>query len=78
MRYSVSIVLWALSLGFVLASAPVDYTVRTHNAPGSSVADVHKAIRREIAKAATEKREKPAKHSTILDRSWNGAVLLKL
>ncbi|KAF2105935.1 hypothetical protein BDV96DRAFT_655207 [Lophiotrema nucula] len=73
---------------FLLASAlslassspsPVEYTVRTHNAPGYSNRDTHNAIRREIVRAAAlGKRNIDSNTTVVLDRSWDGATLLKI
>lgn len=78
--------LGALLYSFVLASclsfvaatpSPMDLAVRTYNAPGSTVEDTYRAIRRGLAAAKLEKRT-DLKGNTTLDRSWDGAVLLKL
>jgi hypothetical protein len=68
----------ALSLA-TASSAPVEYTVRTHNAPGYSNQDTHNAIQREVARAAAlGKRDFEGNVSLVLDTSWDGATLLKM
>jgi len=56
-----------------------DVAVRTNNAPGTSDADTHLAIRR--AMTALQEREDddgPLKWNETLTRSWDGATLLLL
>ncbi|CAI6331846.1 unnamed protein product [Periconia digitata] len=65
------------SLVGVGALASSDITVRTYNAPGFSEADTHEAIRRDLEAARLVPREE-LKGNVTLDRSWDGAVLLKL
>ncbi|KAF2743167.1 hypothetical protein M011DRAFT_410998 [Sporormia fimetaria CBS 119925] len=65
----------AFLLGFAFAAVTPAYTVR--NAPGASTAETYHAVRRAISEASMETREVNLKNSTILDRSWDGAVLLK-
>lgn len=63
-------------MGFQAMAAP-DVTVRSYNAPGFSDADVHMALRRDLAEASLQPRAE-LKGNATLDRSWDGAVLLKL
>jgi len=66
------------SLGDAAAgSSPLDLAVRTFNAPGQTDADTHRAIRRGLAEAKLQKRD-DLKGNVTLDRSWDGAVLLKM
>ncbi|KAF1972785.1 hypothetical protein BU23DRAFT_599525 [Bimuria novae-zelandiae CBS 107.79] len=69
----------ALSLATSLLSlaTAADVSVRTRNAPGYTDADTHLAIRRGLAEAKHQKREELGGNVT-LDRSWDGAVLLKM
>lgn len=62
--------------GFLNLASAADVSVRTYNAPGYSDADTHLAIRRGLAEARHQKRE-DLKGNVTLDRSWDGAVLLK-
>jgi hypothetical protein len=73
----VNILAVAAGLAGLAASSSPELSVRTYNAPGMSEADTHMAIRRDLEIASLEKR-KDLKGNTTLDRSWNGAVLLKL
>ncbi|KAK5127089.1 hypothetical protein LTR85_008449 [Meristemomyces frigidus] len=68
----------ALSLGLGAVSSPLESAVHIRTPPGSSADHVVRAIRREIAVAAVEKRDQDLKVNTTLDRSWDGAVLLSL
>lgn len=68
---------WAL-LSLVSTSAALDHTVRTRNAPGASDIDTYRAIGRAISEVAAQKRDVELKNSTTLDKSWDGAILLKL
>ncbi|KAF1962644.1 hypothetical protein CC80DRAFT_95356 [Byssothecium circinans] len=61
--------------GLATAGLPA-LSMRTYNAPGMLDADTHAAIARDLEAASLEKR-KDLKGNTTLDRSWNGAVLLK-
>lgn len=65
-----------LAAGFVGFVGAADVQMRTYNAPGQTDADTHLAIRRGLAEARHQKRE-DLKGNVTLDRSWDGAVLLK-
>ncbi|PVH95658.1 hypothetical protein DM02DRAFT_600509 [Periconia macrospinosa] len=67
----------ASSLAHFEASAGPDVTVRTYNAPGYSEVDTHMAIRRDLEAAKLQPRAE-LKGNVRLDRSWDGAALLKL
>jgi hypothetical protein len=74
--YTLGAICFILSLNLVAASSSFDYSLRTRNAPGSSDLDTYKAIRRELSKAAAEKRTDLKSNSTIaLDTSFDGVVL---
>ncbi|KAF2732119.1 hypothetical protein EJ04DRAFT_514147 [Polyplosphaeria fusca] len=59
-------------------SSPLEYSLRTVNAPGLSALDTHRAIARELAAAKLQGRNEIKSGETILDRSWDGAILLKI
>ncbi|KAK2733931.1 hypothetical protein FQN57_001914 [Myotisia sp. PD_48] len=67
-------------MALVLASpSPFDSVVRTHNAPGKSNSDTHRAIGRELAAVVFEKRDDLVANATVaLDRSWTDATLLAI
>jgi hypothetical protein len=67
---------WCLNL-VAATSSPLDLSVRTFNAHGKTVGDTYSRIRRAFAGVTLEKR-KDLKGNTTLDRSWDGAVLLKM
>lgn len=74
------VLFWAWCLTFVAATlSSHDLSVRTYNAPGETVADTYRHIGRGLAAAKRDKRdEAELKGNTTLDRSWDGAVLLKV
>lgn len=65
-----------LAAGLASISRATDVSVRTYNAPGHTDADTHLAIRRGLMEVRHQKREE-LKGNVTLDRSWDGAVLLK-
>lgn len=67
---------FGLAASLVGLSSATDVSVRTYNAPGHTDADTHLAIRRGLMEARHQKREE-LKGNVTLDRSWDGAVLLK-
>ncbi|KAK1817413.1 hypothetical protein LTR12_008169 [Friedmanniomyces endolithicus] len=67
----------ALFLSIALAYPPLHSDVRIRSSPGLSAEDVVLAVRRDLAIAGLTKRQE-LNVATSLERSWNGAVLLKL
>ncbi len=67
----------ALFLSIALAYPPLGSDVRIRSSPGLSAEDVVRAVRRDLAIAGLTKRQE-LNVATSLERSWNGAVLLKL
>ena len=59
------------------ATAPLDASVQVRNAPGRTVEDTYRAIRRGLAVASLEKREE-FKAELPLEKSWSGATLLSV
>lgn len=68
----------ALSLTLGTVASPLEPAVHVRTPPGTSEDAVVQAIRRELAVAAVQKRDREYKVNTTLDRSWDGAVLLSL
>ncbi|CAN9136082.1 unnamed protein product [Alternaria sp. RS040] len=65
-------VLWAIA-----AAAILDSAIQVRNAPGHTVEDTWRAIRRGLAVASLEERE-PYTADLPLARSWDGATLLSV
>lgn len=65
-------VLWASA-----AAAILDSAIQVRNAPGHTVEDTWRAIRRGLAVASLEERE-PYTADLPLARSWDGATLLSV
>jgi hypothetical protein len=59
------------------AATPLDASIQVRNAPGRSVEDTYRAIRRGLAVASLEKRE-DYKVELPLEKSWDGATLLSV
>jgi hypothetical protein len=60
-----------------IAATPLDASIQVRNAPGRSVEDTYRAVRRGLVVASLEKRE-DYKVELPLAKSWNGATLLSL
>jgi len=67
----------ALFLSIALAYPPLGPDVHVRSSPELSVEDVVLAVQRDLAIASLTKRQE-LNVATSLERSWNGAVLLKL
>jgi hypothetical protein len=59
------------------AATPLDSSVQIRNAPGYTVEDTLRAIRRGLAAASLDKRD-DYKAEITLEKSWRGATLLSL
>ncbi|KAF1940360.1 hypothetical protein EJ02DRAFT_504179 [Clathrospora elynae] len=57
------------------AATPLDSSIQVRNAPGDTVEDTYRAIRRGLAVASLEKRQ-DFKAELPLEKSWSGATLL--
>lgn len=59
------------------ATVPLEASVQVRNAPGQTVEDTYRAIRRGLAVASLEKCEE-CKVELPLEKSWSGATLLSV
>ena len=66
----------AFGLSVVAAGlAPLSPSIRTRNAPGTRSADGLESVYRAISAIAARGEDTATKSSTLLDTSWNDAVL---
>jgi hypothetical protein len=71
----------AVCLSLVAANpAPMDVSVKAHNAPGMSTVDTYRELRRGLEEVTLAKREGEVdlKGNVSLERYWEGVTLLKV
>ncbi|KAE8827296.1 hypothetical protein PTNB85_08649 [Pyrenophora teres f. teres] len=71
------LLLFCASYATHAATTPLDASIQVRNAPGHTVEDTYRAVRRGLAVASLEKRE-DYKAEMSIARSWSGATLLSV